>query len=119
MIGPYAMYFWLERSCVVFVLCAGVILTAMAEARSGEFHSKQSIGGNGHHIDDGGWLFHGNYCGPGNRPGTRPVDALGAAFLPYGACGRFNAAPRCTCNGRPQSSGTAGAAGPAQHEDIY
>ena len=118
MIGPYAMYFWLERSCVVFVLCAGVILTAMAEARSGEFHSKQSIGGNGHHIDDGGLLFHGNYCGPGNRPGTRPVDALDAACMRHDACGRFNAVPSCACNARLQYEATAVARDPAQRPDI-
>jgi hypothetical protein len=50
-----------------FILCACVVLTAMAEARSGEFHTKQSIAGDGHHIDHGGLLFHGNYCGPGSR----------------------------------------------------
>ena len=118
MIGPYAMYFRLERSCVVFVLCACVVLTAMAEARSGEFHSKQSIGGDGHHIDHGGLLFHGNYCGPGSRPGTRPVDALDAACMRHDACARFNALPSCACNARLQYEAAAVARDPAQRPDI-
>jgi hypothetical protein len=117
MIGPYAMYFRLERSCVVFVLCACVVLTAMAEARSGEFHSKQ-IGGDGRYIDHGGLLFHGNYCGPGGRPGTRPVDALDAACMRHDACGRFNALPSCACNARLQYEAAAIARNPAQRPDI-
>jgi hypothetical protein len=39
-------------------------------------HTKQSIAGDGHHIDHGGLLFHGNYCGLGSRQGARLVDAL-------------------------------------------
>ncbi|MEH2499724.1 hypothetical protein V1294_006203 [Bradyrhizobium sp. AZCC 1678] len=112
------MYLRLERSCVVVVLCACVVLTAMAEARSGEFHGKQSIAGDGRHIDYGGLLFHGNYCGPGSRPGTRPVDALDAACMRHDACGRFNALPSCACNARLQYEAAAIARNPAQRPDI-
>lgn len=118
MIRACAMYFRLERSCVVFVLCACVVLTAMAEARSGEFHTRQSIAADGHHIDHRGLLFHGNYCGPGSRPGTRPVDALDAACMRHDACGRFKALPSCACNARLQYEATAIAHNPAQRPDI-
>ena len=107
MIKPYAMYFVL----------ACVVLTAMAEAQSEEFHSKQ-IGGDGRYIDHGGLLFHGNYCGPGNRPGTRPVDALDAACMRHDACRRFNALPSCACNARLQYEAAAVARDPAQRPDI-
>ncbi|UPK07521.1 hypothetical protein [Bradyrhizobium sp. 170] len=109
MIKPYAMY---------FVLCACVVLTAMTEARSGEFHANQSIAGDGHHIDHDGLLFHGNYCGPGSRPGARPVDALDAACMRHDACGRFNALPSCACNARLQYEAAAIARNPAQRPDI-
>jgi hypothetical protein len=118
MIRPYAMHFRLERACVVFVLCACVVLTAMAEARSGEFHRQQSIAGDGRHIDHGGLLFHGNYCGPGSRQGTRPVDALDAACMRHDACARFNALPSCACNARLQYEAAAIARNPAQPPDI-
>ena len=118
MIRPYAMHFRLERSCVVFALCAYVVLIAMAEARSGEFHSKQSIAGDGRHIDHGELLFHGNYCGAGSRQGTRPVDALDAACLRHDACARFNALPSCACNARLQYEAAAIARNPAQPPDI-
>lgn len=109
------MYFRLERSCVVFVLCACVVLISVADARSGEFHARQSVAGDGH---QGGLLFHGNYCGPGSRPGTRPVDALDAACMRHDACGRFNALPSCACNARLQYEAAAVAQDPAQRPDI-
>jgi hypothetical protein len=118
MIRSYAMYFRMERSCVVLLLCACVALTAMAEARSGEFHTKQSIAGDGRHVDHGGLLFHGNYCGPGSRPGTRPVDALDAACMHHDACGRSERLPSCACNARLQYEAAAVAHNPAQPPDI-
>jgi hypothetical protein len=118
MIRPYAMCFLLQRSCIVFILCACVVLTAAADARSGEFHARQSVAGDGHHIDHGGLLFHGNYCGPGSRPGTRPVDALDAACKRHDACGRLNALPSCACNARLQYEAAAIARNPAQRPDI-
>jgi hypothetical protein len=118
MTRPYAMYFRLDRSSVVFILCACVVLTAMAEAWSEEFHARQSAAGDGHHIDQGGLLFHGNYCGPGSRSGTRPVDALDAACMRHDACARFNALPSCACNARLQYEAAAIARDPAQRPDI-
>jgi hypothetical protein len=118
MTRPYAMYFRLRRSCVVFSLCACVVLTAVADARSEEFHVRQSVAGDGHHIDQGGLLFHGNYCGPGGRPGTRPVDALDAACMRHDACAHFNGLPSCACNARLQYEAAALAHDPAQRPDI-
>jgi hypothetical protein len=114
----YAVRFGLERAHVVFLLCASIVLTAAAEARSGEFRARQSIAGDSHHIDPGGLLFHGNYCGLGGRPGTRPVDALDAACMRHDACGRFNDLPSCACNARLQYEAAAIARNPAQPPDI-
>lgn len=112
------MCFRLERSYVAFLLCASVALAPAAEARSGQLRARQSIAEDGHHIDPGGLLFHGNYCGPGSRPGTRPVDALDAACMRHDACARFNALPSCACNARLQYEAAAIARNPAQPPDI-
>ncbi len=49
----------------------------------------------------GALLFHGNYCGPGNRgPGVRPADALDAACRRHDACTPDGRLPSCACNAR-------------------
>jgi hypothetical protein len=111
-----AMYFRLDRLCGVF-LCGCVALTAVAEARSGEFHRKQSIADDGADIDHGELLFHGNYCGPGSRPGARPVDALDAACMRHDTCSK-KGVPSCACNARFQYEAAAVANNPAQPPDI-
>lgn len=114
----HAARFRLKRAPVVFLLCASVVLTAAAEARSGEIRAQQSIPGNDHYVDPGGLLYHGNYCGLGSRPGTRPVDALDAACMRHDSCGRFNALPSCACNARLQYEAAAIARNPEQPPEI-
>ncbi|CAN7205100.1 hypothetical protein LJR220_000586 [Bradyrhizobium sp. LjRoot220] len=114
----YAARFQLKRAHVVFLLCACVVLTATAEARSGEIRTQQSIPGGDHHVDPGGLLYHGNYCGLGSRPGTRPVDVLDAACMRHDACGRFDALPSCACNARLQYEAAAIARNPAEPPEI-
>lgn len=112
------MRFRLECLCTAFLLCASVAPIAATEARPGQFRARQLIAGDGHHIDPGGLLFHGNYCGPGSRPGTRPVDALDAACMRHDACARSNALPSCACNARLQYEAASIARNPAQPPDI-
>jgi len=54
----------------------------------------------------GGFLIHGNFCGPGNRgPGYPPIDALDRACAHHDACWPDSASgllPACACNRRLQ-----------------
>jgi hypothetical protein len=108
----------LERSWVILLLCAGVILTAAGEARSQEFRARQPIADEG--LDPGAFLFHGNYCGLGGRPGTPPVDALDAACMRHDACtsDTYNGLASCACNERFRHEVEALAQHPAQPPDI-
>ena len=65
----------------------------------------------------GGLLFHGNYCGPGNRAPAPPIDALDRACMHHDACspdvgsGRL---PACGCNRRLRVEATRVARDPRQ-----
>ena len=56
-------------------------------------------------------VYHGNYCGPGNK-GARPapVDALDAACMRHDACVKDFKIPSCGCNARLAEAATAVAA---------
>ena len=92
--------------------------TEVTEAHSRKLQTKLSIASDRSHIDQGAYLFHGNYCGPGNRPGTRPVDALDAACMHHDACVPSEGLPNCACNARLQLEAAAVARNPVQPPDI-
>ena len=49
----------------------------------------------------GALVFHGNYCGPGNKgEHPAPVDALDAACMHHDACVKDFQIPSCACNER-------------------
>ena len=49
----------------------------------------------------GALVFHGNYCGPGNKGDhPAPVDALDAACMHHDACVTDFEVPTCACNAR-------------------
>lgn len=49
----------------------------------------------------GALVFHGNYCGPGNKGDhPAPVDALDAACMRHDACVTDFEIPSCACNAR-------------------
>ncbi len=103
---------------LVFFLCACFAMTIITEAQSRQLQTKQSPASDRSHIDRGAYLFHGNYCGLGNRPGTRPVDALDAACMRHDSCVPSEGLPSCACNVRLQQEAAAVASDPAQSPDI-
>jgi hypothetical protein len=107
----------LARLCIVFLLSAWVAFGLVPAAQSAESHGRQLVQ-NGPNIDPGAGLIHGNYCGVGSRPGTRPVDALDAACMHHDACTRSGGLPTCSCNARLQQEADAVARNPAQPPDI-
>ena len=49
----------------------------------------------------GALVYHGNYCGPGNKGvHPAPVDALDAACMRHDACVKDFQVPSCGCNAR-------------------
>ena len=64
-------------------------------------------------------LFHGNYCGPGNRgPNVPPTDALDAACMHHDACTPSDALPGCACHRRLRIEATRVAASPRESDDL-
>jgi hypothetical protein len=64
-------------------------------------------------------LFHGNYCGPGNRgPGVPPTDALDRACARHDACTPDAGLPTCACNDRLRAEAGAVSDDPRQPGDL-
>lgn len=64
-------------------------------------------------------LFHGNYCGPGNRgPGVPPTDALDLACARHDACTPDAGLPTCACNDRLRAEAGAVSDDPRQPDDL-
>ena len=106
----------------VYVLCACFAITAMTPqataAQSRKPQPKQPIAVERSDSDHGAFLLYGNYCGPGNRPGTRPIDALDAACMHHDACAPADGLPSCACNERLQHEAAAVAQNPVQPPHI-
>ena len=63
-------------------------------------------------------VYHGNYCGPGNKGvHPAPVDALDAACMRHDACVKDFEIPSCGCNARLADEAAAVAADPAAPAD--
>ena len=61
----------------------------------------------------GALVYHGNYCGPGNKGAhPAPVDALDAACMRHDACVKDFKIPSCGCNARLAEEASAVAADP-------
>jgi hypothetical protein len=95
---------------------AGAMTSTTAQAR--ERHASPATAGETGPGEDGSLLFHGNYCGPGNRPGTRPIDALDAACMHHDFCGSPEGLKSCACNASLQREAEAVSRDPAQPPDV-
>jgi hypothetical protein len=101
-------------------LCAAVAMTFVttAQAQAGGRHGGQPIANEADPVENGALLFHGNYCGPGNHPGTRPIDALDAACMHHDFCGSSEGLKSCACNASLQREAEAVAQDPSQPPDL-
>ena len=68
-------------------------------------------------LTDGSMVFHGNFCGPGQR-GSRPVGALDVACMHHDACTPAGGIPSCACNARLQREAAAVARSSRQPPDL-
>lgn len=102
--------------CVCFAI--SVFTSAVTMAQSGGTQVKPSVSADRSQTDPGASLIHGNYCGPGERPGTRPIDALDAACKRHDACMPSKGLPSCSCMATLEREAGAIARNPSQPPDI-
>jgi hypothetical protein len=69
-------------------------------------------------VKHGELVFHGNYCGIGNRAGADPIDALDVACMHHDACTPSGKVQSCACNERLVEEATAVARDPAQSPEL-
>lgn len=69
-------------------------------------------------VSNGELVFHGNYCGLGNRARAAPVDALDRACMHHDACTPSGKIPSCACNARLVEEAGAVARDPAQPAEL-
>lgn len=63
-------------------------------------------------------LFHGNYCGPGNKAPAPPIDALDAACARHDGCSPAGGPAPKACNLRLQRDAEAVSHDPHQSSDL-
>ncbi|UZE47334.1 hypothetical protein [Rhodopseudomonas sp. P2A-2r] len=90
----------LRRSVAAFMLCAAS-LAFMTGAQAGERDDKLAAAADTPAaVKHGELVFHGNYCGVGNRAGADPIDALDVACMHHDACTPSGGIQSCACNAR-------------------
>ena len=96
---------------IAFALVASCVLPAGAQTLP---DAKQVFGPLMH----GALVYHGNYCGPGQRGHhRRPVDALDLACEHHDMCTPSFGLPACACNARLHAEASAVARDPSQSFD--
>jgi hypothetical protein len=86
--------------CAVVMLCA-VSLAAPVGARADDMDDRIAATQNmPDALKNGELVFHGNYCGTGNRAGSDPIDALDVACMRHDACTPTGGVQNCACNAR-------------------
>lgn len=86
--------------CAILLLCAASF-TAVTGARADDMDDRIAATQNmPDALKNGGLVFHGNYCGTGNRAGSDPIDALDMACMRHDACTPTGKVQSCACNAR-------------------
>jgi hypothetical protein len=89
--------------CAIVMLCA-VSLAAATGARANDDDDMDDRIAATQNMPDalknGELVFHGNYCGTGNRAGSDPIDALDVACMRHDACTPTGGVQNCACNAR-------------------
>ena len=69
-------------------------------------------------LKNGELVFHGNYCGAGNRAGAEPIDALDVACMHHDACTPTGKVQSCACNAKLAEEAGAVALDPTQTAEL-
>jgi hypothetical protein len=118
MIIPNTLLLRAQRCCAIVLLCA-VAVTLMSTARAGEREDEIAASADTPDaIKHGELVFHGNYCGLGNRKGAAPIDALDEACMHHDACTPTGKIQSCACNARLAEEAAAVATDPRQTPEL-
>ncbi len=91
-------YNW-KQCFAALLLYASASSASIPAALAGELDGRRAAAiGTPKALSHGELVFHGNYCGPGNRSGARPVDALDVACMHHDACTFSGKIQSCACN---------------------
>ena len=86
--------------CAILLLCAASF-TVMTGPRADDMDDRIAATQNmPDALKNGELVFHGNYCGTGNRAGSDPIDALDVACMRHDACTPTGKVQSCACNAR-------------------
>lgn len=69
-------------------------------------------------LKNGELVFHGNYCGVGNKAGAEPIDALDVACMHHDACTPTGKVQSCACNAKLAEEARAVALDPTQTAEL-
>lgn len=109
----------LPRGLVLALAAASLLAGGPLQAQPQSQTPSTGVGGLPLAIPRGALVFHGNYCGPGNRgPGLPPVDALDRACMHHDACTPSGGLPACACNDRLRREAAAVSGSPRQPQDL-
>jgi hypothetical protein len=107
-----------RQFCAIVLLCA-VSFASVTGARADERAVKQAAAvDTPDAVKHGELVFHGNYCGVGNRAGADPIDALDVACMHHDACTPTGKVQSCACNAKLAEEAGAVARDPAQTAEL-
>lgn len=115
---PSAAYLRRRSWRVVFVFGACLMISGGAAARSDPRYTKRPTAAVLNQINPVAFLIHGNFCGIGSRPKTKPIDALDIACMHHDACAPIGGIAQCGCTARLKHEAEAVAQNPAQPPEI-
>jgi hypothetical protein len=118
MTSPKTLLLRARRCCAILLLCAAAV-TVVSTARAGEREDEIAAAADTPDaIKHGELVFHGNYCGLGNRKGAPPIDVLDAACMRHDACTPTGKIQSCACNARLAEEAAAIARDPRQPAEL-
>lgn len=108
----------MRRCCAIILICAATVASvtgAKAEEREDKIAAAKDTPDA---LKHGELVFHGNYCGVGNRAGAEPIDALDVACMHHDACTPTGKVQSCACNARFAQEAGAVARDPTQTAEL-
>jgi hypothetical protein len=107
------------RRCFAIILLSAAIVASAPDARAGEHEVKKAAAiDTPDAVKHGELVFHGNYCGVGNRAGADPIDALDVSCMHHDACTLTGKVQSCACNAKLAEEAGAVALDPKQTAEL-
>ena len=107
-----------RRRCAIILLCAATFGSVVG-TRADEVDVRKAASiDTPDAVKHGELVYHGNYCGVGNRAGAEPIDALDVACMHHDACTPTGKVQSCACNAKLAEEAGAVARDPTQTAEL-